>query len=285
MISFVEGVDMATAYRLLLDRARSEGATLLSVASESVGAQYVQRDEQPVRLSLALLVSNPRPQSDLTSISGLPGAVVSVARHDRLALDAPTPGGPPASLGRPLRLGLVAAADLVDAGLRAVLEPLAGRVHVDTRAELLGDADLVLVGPLVDDGTHVVIPPQVRRSRLVAFGWDDAPRRWRQAQILGVDAYVSLTLDAPSLVSALESIRVGRPVPRPRVGALPIADDLSEREAQVLTLICRGLPNAEIADQLFLSINSVKTYVRTAYRKMGVTTRSQAVVWGVDRGY
>ena len=36
---------------------------------------------------------------------------------------------------------------------------------------------------------------------------------------------------------------------------------------------------------MFLSINSVKTYIRSAYRKIGVTPRSQAVLWGVENGF
>jgi DNA-binding CsgD family transcriptional regulator len=54
---------------------------------------------------------------------------------------------------------------------------------------------------------------------------------------------------------------------------------LTPRERDVLGLIAQGLTNQEIADRLFISINSVKTYVRTAYRRIEVERRSQAVVW------
>ena len=56
---------------------------------------------------------------------------------------------------------------------------------------------------------------------------------------------------------------------------------LTPREAEIIALIAHGLSNEEIAERAFLSINSVKTYIRTAYRKMKVTSRSQAVLWGV----
>ena len=55
--------------------------------------------------------------------------------------------------------------------------------------------------------------------------------------------------------------------------------ELSRREAQVLHLVSEGHSNQEIADTLFLSINSVKTYIRAAYAKIGVTKRVQAVAW------
>lgn len=60
---------------------------------------------------------------------------------------------------------------------------------------------------------------------------------------------------------------------------LGIEQGLTRREAEMLGLIARGLSNQEIADAAFLSINSVKTHIRTAYRKLGVTRRSQAVGW------
>ena len=53
----------------------------------------------------------------------------------------------------------------------------------------------------------------------------------------------------------------------------------------MLGLVTAGLSNQEIANTLFLSINSVKTYIRGTYRKMGVATRSQAVVWAIQHGF
>ncbi len=52
----------------------------------------------------------------------------------------------------------------------------------------------------------------------------------------------------------------------------------------MLRLICRGLGNADIATELGISANTVKTFARHAYRKIGVTTRTQAVLWGLARG-
>ena len=54
---------------------------------------------------------------------------------------------------------------------------------------------------------------------------------------------------------------------------------LSGRERQVLDRIAQGMSNQQIAQDLFLGVNSVKTYIRTGYRKIGVRTRTQAVLW------
>lgn len=62
-------------------------------------------------------------------------------------------------------------------------------------------------------------------------------------------------------------------------------EGLTRRESEIIALIAQGLSNQQIADQTFLSINSVKSYIRTAYRKMEVVSRSQAVLWGVRHGF
>ena len=59
---------------------------------------------------------------------------------------------------------------------------------------------------------------------------------------------------------------------------------LSARESSILVLLTQGLSNQQIADASFLSINSVKTYIRSAYRKIDVETRTQALLWGMDHG-
>ena len=53
----------------------------------------------------------------------------------------------------------------------------------------------------------------------------------------------------------------------------------------MIALIAQGLSNQEIADRAFLSINSVKTYIRSAYRKIGVERRTQAVLWATQNGF
>jgi len=45
--------------------------------------------------------------------------------------------------------------------------------------------------------------------------------------------------------------------------------------------IARGMTNQEIADAGYVSINSVKSFIRTAYKKVGVTSRSKAVAWAI----
>ena len=62
------------------------------------------------------------------------------------------------------------------------------------------------------------------------------------------------------------------------------ADMLTTRERETLALIATGRSNDEIAQEMRISLNSVKSYIRSAYRKTGVQSRSQAVLWAVTHG-
>lgn len=63
-----------------------------------------------------------------------------------------------------------------------------------------------------------------------------------------------------------------------------LPEELSPRERDVLSLIGDGLSNAEISERLFLTVNTVKTHIKSAYRKIGVDRRSQAVIWAYTHG-
>ena len=69
---------------------------------------------------------------------------------------------------------------------------------------------------------------------------------------------------------------------RPTTRALP---PLSEREAEVLGLLARGLSNAEIAAELFLGVETVKTHVRSLLTKLDARDRTQAVIAAYESGF
>lgn len=70
--------------------------------------------------------------------------------------------------------------------------------------------------------------------------------------------------------------------PQPRAGdddarPLPRAHTLSEREHEILMLLCDGLQNKQIARRLDLSVSTVKTHVANLFRKIGATNRLDAI--------
>ena len=82
---------------------------------------------------------------------------------------------------------------------------------------------------------------------------------------------------------------LARAIPAPKDDAadsdnLKLPAHLTEREFQVIALIGEGLTNGQIAKELFVSENTVKTYIRTAYRKMKVPNRTAAMLWAFEHG-
>jgi len=131
-------------------------------------------------------------------------------------------------------------------------------------------------------------------AKVVIYSWNLEPMLIEQAIAGGACGYLSKVLTGPEVVAALERVVRGEVViiTGEKESSVGGAGDwpgrssgLSPREAEVLALITHGLTNREIAERVFISPNTVKTYVRSAYRKIGVERRSQALLWGVDNGF
>ena len=67
---------------------------------------------------------------------------------------------------------------------------------------------------------------------------------------------------------------------RTRGAGAGLAEPVSERELEILSLIAEGLTNQEIAARLYLSLHTVKAHARNIYAKLGVSSRTQAVAKG-----
>ena len=200
---------------------------------------------------------------------------------------------------RPLRLAIVDDYAVVVAGVASFLE--AERIDVvETGATtpVISDVDIVLYDTFGQiQGVGIDLEDFVRNSggaKVVIYSWNLNHELIEQAIAGGASGYLSKVLTGPAIVAALERIMSGEVVVlsgdnETSVGAAGDwpgrAAGLSPREAEMIALITQGLTNQQIADRVYLSINSVKTYIRSAYRKMGVTIRTQAVIWGIDNGF
>ena len=201
---------------------------------------------------------------------------------------------------RPLRVAIVNDYDLVVAGVAAMLEPHHERVAVvelDSNLPVVSDVDVILYdtfGQVQGDGVDLEDLVRGSGARVVIFSWNTQPDLVERAIQKGASGYLSKELSSEEIVGALETVHEGKiVVPQPSrspaheaKGDWPGRDvGLTAREAEVLALITQGFSNQEIAERSYLSINSVKTYIRTAYRKIGVTRRAQAVIWGMKNGF
>ena len=78
-----------------------------------------------------------------------------------------------------------------------------------------------------------------------------------------------------SVVKKLMSVRGKKPTPQTEAKLAR----LTTRERQVLEAICRGLSTAEIATKLGVAGNTVRNYFSSLYKKLGVHSRAEVIVW------
>ena len=197
-------------------------------------------------------------------------------------------------------MALVNDYELVVVGVAALLEPFRDRVEVveiDSNLPVLRNVDVILYdtfGQVQGRGVDVESLVDGGPAKVVVYSWNLHRLLVEDSISAGVSGYLSKGIEAEELVDAIERIHAGETVlpttggtvnPRPESAWPGKEFGLSAREAEIIALITQGLSNKEIAERSYLSINSVKTYIRTAYRKIGVERRAQAVLWGIKHGF
>jgi DNA-binding NarL/FixJ family response regulator len=207
----------------------------------------------------------------------------------------------PAARRPPITVALVDDYDVVLMGVARMLDQYRDRVvvaEIDSNEAVDDVVDIVLYDsfaqPESDRDEIRVLVANPRARRVAVYTWNFHPDLVRSAREQGAHGYLSKTLPARDLVLALEAIHAGRQVvsdPPARARSAPGLDwpgrgeGLTDREAEILALITQGKNNAEVAALTYLSPNTVKSYIRTIYRKIEVGSRTQAVLWGVEHGF
>jgi DNA-binding NarL/FixJ family response regulator len=203
--------------------------------------------------------------------------------------------------GAPITVALVDDYDVVVKGVANMLDPYRDRIviaELDATMPVDDEVDIVLYDsfaqPESDHEEIGVLVANPRAHRVVVYTWNFHPDLIDSARRHGAHGYLSKTLPARELVAALEAVHAGDVViseVAARARSVPGLDwpgrgeGLSDREAEILALITQGKSNADVARLTFLSPNTVKSYIRTIYRKLGVASRTQAVLWGVKHGF
>jgi DNA-binding NarL/FixJ family response regulator len=184
--------------------------------------------------------------------------------------------------------------------LRAVVASIApqAQFHGETdlgggvsKARQLKDLQLVLLDLMLPGCTGIealvhflkVLP----RARIVVISATEDSDSVRAALDAGAVGYLPKTSSPKIIAEALRTVlQGGSYVPPQAMGAVPqlrtpltLADlGITERQADVLKLVTKGLSNSEIARQLNIAENTVKQHAHAAYRALGVSSRTAAIV-------
>jgi two-component system response regulator NreC len=205
--------------------------------------------------------------------------------------------------GGPIRLVIADDHAVVRRGLRHVLdldggfEIVAEAADLDSaRRYLRGHRPDVLVLDLnLSDGLSLPAIPQLREehpdTQIVVLTMQNEAAYAREALAAGALGYVLKEAAEEELVEAVRLAARGESYLNPRLGARVAAapppgppGGLSEREAGVLQLIALGHTNAEIAEQLHLSVRTVETHRAHIQQKLGLGTRAELVRFALDHG-
>jgi two-component system, NarL family, response regulator NreC len=194
--------------------------------------------------------------------------------------------------------------EVVRAGLRLLLEAEPGFEVVAEAGDVdgavrysRGHKPQVLVLDLNMPGTLTSLDaiPQVHEAspgtNVVVLTMQDDPAFARSALQAGALGYVLKEAADNELIEAVQRAAAGDSYLNPRLGAALAAlrpssppDELTDRETEVLRLIALGHTNAEIAEQLHLSVRTVESHRAHIQQKLRRTTRAELVRYALDRG-
>jgi DNA-binding NarL/FixJ family response regulator len=156
--------------------------------------------------------------------------------------------------------------------------------------ELRPDVCLVDLRMPGRDGVAVIaaIRHELPGARLLVLTTYDSEDDVSRALQAGARGYLLKGATRATLADAIRSVHAGQRYVPPdladRVLPRPDAEALTEREAEVLDRIAKGMSNKEIADALGISEHTVKGHVKNVLGKLGVTDRTKALVEAVRRG-
>ena len=134
-----------------------------------------------------------------------------------------------------------------------------------------------------------VIREQAPDTQIVVLTMQQEPAFARHALGAGAIGYVLKEAADEELVEAVRRAAAGESYLNPRLGARLAAEpqsglpgDLSEREVDVLRLIALGHTNAEVAEQLYLSVRTVETHRAHIQQKLSLSTRAELVQYALE---
>jgi two-component system, NarL family, response regulator LiaR len=191
---------------------------------------------------------------------------------------------------QPLRVAIVNDFEVVVAGVQGMLSAYPRQVAVvelDVARNPAQTVDVALFDTYGQPGLGLSRVRSLAQSDEVGvvavYTWGVTEAARRAAFQAGARALIAKTLPSHQLVESLQAVAVGQTVDTGRFrssrpGVWPGAHwGLSARESETLALLATGRPNRSIAEALFVSENTVRTHLKSIFRKLGVSNRSQAL--------
>ena len=191
----------------------------------------------------------------------------------------------------PLRVTLVNDYEIIVQGLQRMLEPFSDRIEI-VEIEVGGLPSLPTDIALFDTfgGRRYSLSRVQAMARDLAIGkvvlytWDAPPAFRDDVAQQSVDAVILKSETGEALVQALERVHAGETAGFDELESSMTSTTLTQREQEVLALMALGKSNREIAHELYLSVDTVKTHVRTLFQKLGVSNRTQAALTAAEYG-
>jgi two-component system response regulator NreC len=205
-------------------------------------------------------------------------------------------------MGDPIRILLVDDHAVVRSALRLLLDAEddlqvvaeAGDVEEALRFLMGHRPDVLILDRNMREGPSIPEIPRLRDASpdtaIVVLTMERGPAYAREALRAGVLGYVLKEAADEQLVTAVRLAAEGKTYLQPELGARLASepadgnDGLSDRELDVLRLVALGLTNAEIGEELAVSVRTVESHRSRIQQKLGVTKRSELVRYAIGRG-
>lgn len=160
--------------------------------------------------------------------------------------------------------------------------------------------DIILMDIYMPEGNGLEATREIRKRypeiAIVILTSSESDEHLREAVSLGISGYLLKNLDGEELFDLLAGIERGEAAMTRAMAArlmknvadaraaTPEEDHLTERELDVLQLVARGASNMQIAEELVISVNTVKSHLKNILSKLGMENRTQVAAYALEKG-
>jgi len=173
-----------------------------------------------------------------------------------------------------------------------------GQIAIESAQKLKPDVILMDIGMPLMDGIKATkeIKKTGSNAKIIMLTSHETEQDVLDALSAGANSYCMKDVDPEILVAVVKSTYEGASWLDPRIAKIVLdkfvdkfgkflkndtMSDLTERELDVLNLIAKGCSNQEISDNLYISLNTVKTHIKNIFQKLEVEDRTQAAMKAV----